>query len=83
MAKLEVIKQLENQDLPPSIECIEVNVWGQAGHEDQMFHIGSGTNFDASMNFWLEIRYSVQDLPVIYTRTAIMTDENVEYFSTW
>ena len=75
MAKLEIIKKLEQEDAPTSVECIEVNVWGRCGHSGQMFHIGSGTNYNASMNYWLEIGYSVQGLPVFYTRTAIMTDE--------
>lgn len=82
MAKIEVTKVLEDQDAPPSVECIEVNVWGKCGQSDQSVNIGSGSNFDASVNYWLEIRYSVQDIPVIYTRSVIM-NYKMELDSTW
>ena len=82
MAKIEVTKILKDQDAPPSVECIEVNVWGKCGQGNQSVNIGSGTNFDASVNYWLEIRYSVQDIPVIYTRSVIM-NYKFELDSTW
>jgi len=70
MAKIEIITE-ETEDTPRSVECIEVLVWGTGGTSRQEFCIGSGSNFDASTNFWLEIRYSVQGLPVFYTRNVL------------
>lgn len=70
MAKIEIVKEAAD-DLPGSVECIEVLVWGAGGERGQEFSIGSGGNFDASTNFWLEIRYSVQGLPIFYTRNAL------------
>lgn len=69
MAKIEIIREAE-EDTPASVERIEVLVWGAGGQPNQEFSIGSGGNFNASTNFWLEIRYSVQGLPVFYTRNA-------------
>ena len=69
MAKIEIVKEA-TEDAPRSVEALEVIVWGAGGTPRQEFVIGSGSNFDASTNFWLEIRYSVQGLPVYYTRNA-------------
>ena len=70
MAKIEIIKEAE-EGCPCSMECLEAVIWGAGGRRGQEFCIGSGANFDASGNFWLEIRYSLQDIPVFYTRTIL------------
>ena len=67
MAKIEIIQEA-SEDTPASVESIEVLVWGAGGTDRQEFVIGSGSNFNASTNFWIEVRYSVQGLPVFYTR---------------
>jgi SAM-dependent methyltransferase len=69
MAKIEIVKEATEYE-PRSVEALEVVVWGAGGTASQEFLIGSGGNLDASTNFWLEIRYSVQGLPVYYTRNA-------------
>jgi len=69
VAKIEIIKE-STEHTPLSVEALEVIVWGAGGTSGQQFVIGSGSNFNASTNFWLEIRYSVQGLPVYYTRNA-------------
>jgi SAM-dependent methyltransferase len=56
---------------PPSSERLDVNVWGTAGRPDQPFYIGNGVNFNASSNYWLEIRYSVRDIPIFYSRNIL------------
>jgi SAM-dependent methyltransferase len=71
MAKIEFIKK-ETDKHPQSVERIEVTVWGLAGKPTQDFYIGSGENFNASGNFWLEICYSVQDIPIFYTRSILL-----------
>lgn len=70
MAKIEII-QAEDGDSPRSVECLEALIWGKGGASRQEFSIGSGANFDASANFWIEIRYSVQDIPLFYTRNIM------------
>lgn len=70
MAKIEIVKETEG-DAPRSVECLEVLVWGTGGYSDQEFCIGSGANFNARTNYWLEIRYSVQDVTVFYTRNIL------------
>lgn len=70
MAKIEIIKE-ETEDSPRSVECLEMLVWGTGGAPGQEFAIGSGSNFDASTNFWIEIRYSIQGLPIFYTRNVV------------
>jgi SAM-dependent methyltransferase len=70
MAKIEIIMEADG-DSPRSVECLEVTVWGAGGRSDQDFSIGSGATFDASANFWLEIRYTLQDLPLFYTRNVV------------
>lgn len=73
MAKIEVIKDA-TEDNPQSVECIEVRIWGTGGSSSQEFSIGSGGNFNASANFWVEIGYRVQGIPVFYTRNAFSDD---------
>jgi len=70
MARIEIIKEAK-EDSPRSVECLEILVWGVCGHQGQEFSIGSGANFNASGNFWLEIRYSLQDIPLFYTRNIL------------
>lgn len=70
MAKFEIIKEMRD-DLPSSVESLEVLVWGTAGSRGQEFSIGSGGNFDASGNFWIEIRYCLQGIPLFYTRDNV------------
>ena len=70
MAKIEIIKAAV-EDSPCSVECLEVNIWGAGGRRGQQFEIGSGANFDASGDFWLEIRYSLQDIPLFYSRNIL------------
>ena len=70
MAKIEIIKAAD-QDSPCSVECLEVNIWGVGGRRGQQFEIGSGVNFDASGDFWLEIRYSLQEIPLFYSRNIL------------
>ena len=69
MAKIEIIRA--NKDRPRSVECFEVLFWGKGGQEGQEFYIGSGVNFNASGNFWIEIRYSLQDIPLFYSRNIL------------
>lgn len=70
MAKIEIVRE-ETEDTPRSVECVEVLVWGAGGTSSQEFCVGSGSNFNASTNFWLEIRYSVQNVPIFYTRNVV------------
>jgi SAM-dependent methyltransferase len=67
MAKIEFIKEA-GEGTPQNVESLEVLVWGAGGTNTQEFVIGSGSNFNASTNFWIEVRYSVQGLPIFYTR---------------
>lgn len=50
---------------------IEVRVWGLAGSGDQVFNMGSGTNFDGTANTWLEIRYALNGVNILYTRNFL------------
>jgi SAM-dependent methyltransferase len=70
MAKIEIIREAD-EDSPRSVECLEARIWGTGGLTHQQFPIGAGVNFDASMNFWLEIRYSLQEIPLLYTRSIL------------
>lgn len=70
MAKIEFISEA-SENAQGSLECLEVLVWGAGGQAGQEFVIGGGSNFNASTNYWLEIRYSVQGLPVFYTRNIV------------
>jgi len=58
-------------DEPSSSERLDVNIWGAAGRPDQPFYIGNGVNYNASTNYWLEVRYSVQDIPIYYSRNIL------------
>ncbi len=75
MAKIEfhmgTFEATQQDESPPSVETLEVLVWGRGGTSKQWFAMGSGMNLDASMNFWIEVRYSVQGLPVFYTRSIL------------
>jgi SAM-dependent methyltransferase len=75
MAKIEFHRETfgstQEDDSPPSVESLEILVWGSGGTATQEFVIGSGGNFNASTNFWIEVRYSVQGLPVFYTRNIV------------
>lgn len=75
MAKFEIVKEMKD-DLPPSVESLEVLVWGTAGSREQEFSIGTGGNFNASGNFWIEIRYCLQGIPLFYTRDTITIVDN-------
>lgn len=70
MAYIEYI-QTEREDRPSSVERIEVRPWALGGKSDQMFAIGSGANFDATGNIWLEIIYSVGGVQFFYTRNFL------------
>ncbi len=70
MAKIEIINE-ESGDIPASTETIEVRVWGLGGTREQLFYIGSGVNFHANANFWLEIIYTVEGAPILYTRNFL------------
>ncbi len=70
MAKIEFIHP-ENKDVPASIETIEVRVWGLGGRQEQAFYIGSGLNYQANGNIWLEIIYNVEGAPIFYTRNFL------------
>ncbi len=70
MAKLTFVRN-SPEVKQPSEECLEVRPWAQGGRKDQIFCIGSGYNFDAHFNVWIEVRYTVQDAPLFYTRSII------------
>ncbi len=72
MAKL-VVKEFVDEfdtETHPS-ESIEVRVWGRAGRQEQNFYIGSGLNFSAEANYWVEIIYTLQEAQVFYTRNFL------------
>ncbi len=75
MAKIEYIHP-EKEKTPSSTETIEVRAWDLGGTKAQAFYIGSGANFQASGNIWLEIKYTIEDAQIFYTRTFLHT----EYF---
>ena len=62
-------EELEKLPYPPTVERLDVNIWGRCGGPDQPVTIGIGTNFHGHFDFWAEIRYAVQDIPIFYTRT--------------
>ncbi len=70
MAKFEMI-QLQKDDRPAYIETIEVRVWGSGGTEEQLFYLGSGLNYHASQNYWLEVICSANHVPFLYSRNFI------------
>jgi len=57
MAKIEFAHPV-CEPLPAFTESIEARVWGQGGTDQQPFSIGSGFNFQACDNLWLEISYT-------------------------
>lgn len=71
MAKIEITDSSDGDSLPASVETIEVRPWGVAGKSRQSFDIGSGANFSADGNIWLEIQYAVQGVHVFYTRNFL------------
>jgi len=70
MAKIELIYDAD-EHRPPSVETIEVRPWDRGGDNRQPFHIGSGFNFSAATNIWLEIVYSVNGAQIFYTRNFL------------
>lgn len=54
-----------------AIECLEVRFWGKGGKAGQFFEIGSGTNFNAEFNVWMEVAYTVHGAQIFYTRTFL------------
>lgn len=70
MAKIELIHEA-NEHRPASTETIEVRPWDLGGRHDQPFYIGSGLNFQADQNIWLEIIYSVEGAQIFYTRNFL------------
>jgi SAM-dependent methyltransferase len=58
-------------DTPDSTETIEVRAWALAGTEKQILYLGSGFNYQASANVWLEITYTVEDVQIFYTRNFL------------
>jgi SAM-dependent methyltransferase len=79
MAKIKYVQEASD-DQPESVECIELTPWRITGTEGQSFCIGSGANFSASGNAWLEIKYSVQDVPLFYTRNFLHDSSGFEGF---
>jgi SAM-dependent methyltransferase len=73
MAKLEYTHPAKDE-LPPSTETIEVIPWDLGGTKNQAFYIGSGLNFQASGNAWLEIKYTIEGAQIFYTRTFLHLD---------
>ena len=70
MAKFEFIHPA-SEHFPEFIETIEARVWGLGGTEQQPFYIGSGLNFQANGNLWLELVYSVEGAQIFYTRNFL------------
>jgi hypothetical protein len=73
MAKLEY-SHPEKEKTPASTEIIEVRAWDLGGTIAQAFYIGSGANFQANGNVWLEIKYTIEDAQILYTRTLLHTE---------
>lgn len=70
MAKIELIHKA-SEHRPASTETIEVRVWDLGGTDRQPFYIGSGLNYQANCNIWLEISYTVEGAQVFYTRNFL------------
>lgn len=70
MAKIEY-HHPASEHFPAFTETIEARVWGLGGSEDMPFYIGSGLNFQANGNLWLEIFYAVEGAQVFYTRNFL------------
>jgi SAM-dependent methyltransferase len=73
MAKIEYLHPATEHSLA-FCETIEVRVWSMGGSEDQPFYIGSGLNFVATANLWLEISYSIEGAQIFYTRNFLHND---------
>jgi len=76
MAKIEFTHP-DNENYPSFTETVEARIWGRGGAGDQVFYIGSGLNFQADANFWLEVIYSVEGAPVFYTRNIFQHFPNL------
>jgi SAM-dependent methyltransferase len=70
MAKIELIHEA-SEHRPASTETIEVHPWDLGGRHNQPFYIGSGLNYRADQNIWLEIIYSVEGAQIFYTRNFL------------
>lgn len=70
MAKIEIFHPAED-NLPDFTETIEARVWALGGTAQQPFYIGSGLNFQANCNLWLEIYYRVEGAQIFYTRNFL------------
>ena len=70
MAKIEFVNP-GDENFPAFTETLEARIWGLGGTEQQVFYIGSGFNFQASGNLWLEIIYSVEGAQIFYTRNFL------------
>ena len=70
MAKIDFVHPA-TKHLPAFTATVEVRVWGVAGNEQQPFYIGSGLNFQANANYWLEILYTVEGAQIFYTRNFL------------
>lgn len=70
MAKIELIHE-KRDHRPAFTETIEVRPWDLGGRHNQPFYIGSGLNFRADQNIWLEIIYSVEGAQIFYTRNFL------------
>lgn len=79
MAKIEVVHEKE-EHFPETVETIEVRVWGAAGKKSQAFFIGSGLNFAADANLWVEFLYSVNGAQIFYTRNFVHHDIDPEIY---
>lgn len=73
MAKIEKLNSFPDEEVKTT-QTIEVRPWGICGSPEQNFYIGSGLNFTAHRNIWLEILYSVEGVNIFYTRTFLHHD---------
>lgn len=76
MAKIEFVHPA-SKDFPAFTETIEARLWGLGGTEQQAFYIGSGLNFQANANLWLEIIYSVEGAQIYYSRNFLHHDPHL------
>lgn len=70
MAKIEYLHPA-SEHFPEFTETIEARVWALGGTEEQPFYIGSGLNFQANGNLWLEVIYTVEGAQIFYTRNFL------------
>jgi SAM-dependent methyltransferase len=71
MAKIDLYDSSDEKVEPGSKTSLEVRVWGLGGNADQMFNIGSGSNFSGAANTWLEILYTLRGVNLFYTRNFL------------